>query len=172
MAIRYVIGKHRSLELAERHAAALRRQFKAEVRITSRFNAQGKPSKRGQFFRFSINKKERKKKKAAWLVFFEYRAGNKPSSLIKIDFIVPGPPKGYSSDSVENATRLLQKTEESLPEKYQWIIRLVGKTGADSAIAEGEKAPKKIWIRSFQRGINTQTFANEKEFYEESESSE
>lgn len=55
MARNLVDGQHRSLELAERHLAALARENPgAEVKIIARRDASGKFSKHGRSFQFEI----------------------------------------------------------------------------------------------------------------------
>src|SRR6185369_13603009 len=57
-----VLGQHRSLALAERHARALQREHARPVEIISRTNAKGEHSARGQFYTFRIQPAKRKPK--------------------------------------------------------------------------------------------------------------
>lgn len=53
-----IIGHHRSADLAERHRRALEQEYNAPVEITSRRNAAGRYSSRGNTFTFEVTEPE------------------------------------------------------------------------------------------------------------------
>lgn len=112
-----IISHHRSLDLADRKRHALLLKY-ASVELLSRRDAAGRYSSRGRTYIWEVRPKEKKPKRAEFVIHFEYGAKSKKKGDQRIRFQVHV--FGPSGASFDDAIKAIRKRNqgEAWPEGW------------------------------------------------------
>jgi hypothetical protein len=117
-----VYGKHRNLELAERHRRSLERDPGGQWEITARRNSQGHFSTRGHYFTFKSSGKTE----------YQINIKYKPNFGAKVEVQVSATgPAGQTKEQVLEAVNFYMGSGNNLPE-WDVHIRIWEKYGRES----------------------------------------